>query len=318
MTEKQDTERIAEARREGLAALAIVSDPNCLPRQAASHLVGAWEALRGPPNEDDDLPSWVRRDLASAKVERREPTVKFLESCADEAALQRLSEDEMRALIQTLLARVRTHERGEATKEAADKSTFALWGRRFGAWAGIVVVFALVALRPWTYQGVGQWHGAYYPGKDFRGEPDVRREADVDFSWGALPPTDSIPSDRFAARFTTCLHLDEGVEAAFQLIADDAARLIIDGEDVIDLWDVKEGEKGEKGEKIEMPRSFGREYELDAGVHSVVVEYREEDEAAEVHFLATFDQDVPPGPLPSSMLEYPGETFDEDNPCGIE
>ena len=310
MTEKQEAERVAEARREGLAALAIVSDPNCLPRQAASHLVGAWEALRGP--EGDELESWVRGELASAKAEQRDPTVKFLETRSDRDALDKLSEDQMRGLIQTVLARVRTHERGEATKEAAEKGTLALWGRRFGAWAGIVVVFALVALRPWTYEGVGQWHGAYYPGKDFRGEPDVRREADVDFTWGALPPTDSIPSDRFAARFTTCLHLDEDVDGVFQLIADDAARLVIDGEDVIDLWEPEEGEE------VEMPQSFGREYELEAGVHTIQVEYREEDEAAEVHFLATFDPDVPPGPLPSSMLEYPGETFDEDNPCGNE
>ena len=310
MTEKQEAERVAEARREGLAALAIVSDPNCLPRQAASHLVGAWEALRGP--EGDELESWVRGELASAKAEQRDPTVKFLETRSDRDALDKLSEDQMRGLIQTVLARVRTHERGEATKEAAEKGTLALWGRRFGAWAGVVVVFALVALRPWTYEGVGQWHGAYYPGKDFRGEPDVRREADVDFTWGALPPTDSIPSDRFAARFTTCLHLDEDVDGVFQLIADDAARLVIDGEDVIDLWEPEEGEE------VEMPQSFGREYELEAGVHTIQVEYREEDEAAEVHFLATFDPDVPPGPLPSSMLEYPGETFDEDNPCGNE
>ena len=310
MTEKQEAERVAEARREGLAALAIVSDPNCLPRQAASHLVGAWEALRGP--KGDELESWVRGELASAKAEQRDPTVKFLETRSDRDALDKLSEDQMRGLIQTLLARVRTHERGEATKEAAEKGTLALWGRRFGAWAGIVVVFALVALRPWTYEGVGQWHGAYYPGKDFRGEPDVRREADVDFTWGALPPTDSIPSDRFAARFTTCLHLDEDVDGVFQLIADDAARLVIDGEDVIDLWEPEEGEE------VEMPQSFGREYELEAGVHTIQVEYREEDEAAEVHFLATFDPNVPPGPLPSSMLEYPGETFDEDNPCGNE
>lgn len=310
MTEKQEVEHVAEARREGLAALAIVSDPNCLPRQAAPHLVGAWEALRGAG--DDSLGAWVGEELSSAKAQRREATLKFLETCSDREALDRLSEDEMRGLIQTLLARVRTHERGEATNDAAQKSRLALWGRRFGAWTGIVVLFVLVALRPWTYEGVGQWHGAYYPGKDFRGEPDVRREADVDFTWGVLPPTDSIPSDRFAARFTTCLHLDEDVDAIFQLIADDAARLVIDGEDVIDLWEL------EKDEEVEMPQSFGRGYELEAGVHTIQVEYREEGASAEVHFLATFEQDVPPGPLPSSMLEYPGETFDEDNPCGNE
>ncbi len=312
MTEKLEVERVAEARREGLAALAIVSDPNCLPRQAAPHLVGAWQALRGSNDEHDDLEAWVREELASAKAEPREQTLKFLHTSSERETLDRLGEDEMRNLIQTLLARVRTHDRGEATKEATQKSALALWARRFGAWAGLVVVFGLVALRPWTYQGVGQWHGAYFPGKDFRGDPDVRREADVDFTWGVLPPTDSIPSDRFAARFTTCLHLDKDVDAAFQLIADDAAKLIIDGEDVIDLWELEEGEE------VEMPQSFGREYELEAGVHTIQVEYREEDEAAEVHFLATFDQDVPPGPLPSSMLQYPGETFDEDNPCGNE
>lgn len=299
-----------DARREGLAALAILSDPNCLPRQAAVHIAQGWTLLRGPSGEEP-LSDWLREHLAGlpqpkkAKDADAAPkSVAFAKAWQDGEVPADLAEDEARGLVKTLLGAVR-HRAGKGTQP---KARFGPLGRRAALTLGGVVAFGLVALRPWTYEGVGQWHGAYYPGKDFRGEPDTRREADVDFNWGVLPPTDSIPADRFAARWTTCLTLEEDVDAAFMLIADDGAKLLIDGEPVLDLW--------EPVEDVEMPFSHGREYPLEAGVHLIEVEYREEGDQAEVHFLATFDETIPPGPLPSSMLDYPGDDFDEENPCG--
>jgi hypothetical protein len=303
-------ETIADARREGLAALAILSDPNCLPRQAAAHIAQGWTLLRGP-SDDEQLSAWVRRHLAAAPQPKKAKgmdvsadSVRFIEAWEAGTVPPELAEDDARALVKTLLDAAAPSGAGRTPT----KARVGPLGRRAALTLGGVVAFGLLALRPWTYQGVGQWHGAYYPGKDFRGEPDTRREADVDFSWGLLPPTDSIPADRFAARWTTCLNLDKDVEASFMLIADDGAKLLIDGEVVIDLW--------EPPEDVEMPFSHGREHALTSGVHRVEVEYREEDEAAEVHLLATFDKDIPPGPLPSNSLDYPGDDFDEDDPCG--
>lgn len=303
-----ERERIEDARREAFAALAIASDRNCLPRHAAAHVRSGWAALRGPHDGDRDLAAWVKAQLASLDPKRAAATLAFVDTAGDDETLARLSDVEARELAAVLLRHLQAREYGVASVPSGLKSNARIWLKRFGLWAGGAVGFAVVALRPWEYQGVGQWHGAYYPGKDFRGEPDTRRQADVDFTWGALPPTDSIPADRFAARFTTCLRAPSDMEASFQLIADDAARLMIDGEDVIDLWEPEAG--------VEMPQSFGHTVELEAGVHALVVEYREEDEGAEVHLLATFEKGLPPGPVPSSMLEYPGEDFDEDDPCG--
>ncbi len=303
-------DRSVDARREGLAALAILSDPNCLPRQSAAHIAEGWVLLRGP-SDDGELSTWVREHLAGLpkpkKAQDANPhakSVAFIEAWESDGAPADLGEDDARALVKTLLDAVPDLGRETTTKR------FGPLGRRAALTAGGVIGLALIALRPWTYEGVGQWHGAYYPGKDFRGEPDTRREADVDFSWGILPPTDSIPADRFAARWTTCLNLDEDVDASFMLIADDGAKLLIDRQEepVLDLW--------EAPEDVEMPFSHGREYPLEAGVHLIEVEYREEGEEAEVHLLVTFDEDIPPGPLPSSMLDYPGDDFDEENPCG--
>ncbi len=305
-------DRCVEARREGLAALAIVSDPNCLPRQAAAHIAQGWTLLRGD-SDDGKLSNWLREyfeGLPKPKKAKDTATltksVVFIEAWESDTVPSDLAEDDARRLVKTLLDAA-AHSLGQ---QASSKVRVGPLSRRAALVLGGVVSFGLVALRPWTYEGVGQWHGAYYPGKDFRGEPDTRREADVDFTWGILPPTDSIPADRFAARWTTCLNVEEDTDVSFMLIADDGARLLIDrgDEPVLDLW--------EAPEDVEMPFSHGRQFSLEAGVHLIEVEYREESEEAEVHLLATFDKDIPPGPLPSNMLDYPGDDFDEENPCG--
>lgn len=305
-TQPVQADRSLDARREGLAALAILAEPNCLPRQAAAHIVEGWRLLRGS-SDDEALSSWLRDHVAGTPAAKKgaEASIAFAEAWEESGgAPSALTEDEARALVKTLLEVV---ARSSAAGAPA-KARFGPLGRRAALTLGGVVAFGLIALRPWTYEGVGQWHGAYYPGKDFRGEPDTRREADVDFHWGILPPTDSIPADRFAARWTTCLNLDEDVDASFMLIADDGAKLLIDGEVVLDVW--------EPPDDVEMPFSHGRAYALDSGVHLIEVEYHEEGEEAEVHLLVSFDEDIPPGPLPSSMLDYPGEEFDEEDPCG--
>jgi hypothetical protein len=211
-----------------------------------------------------------------------------------------------------------------------------LWARRIALWAGVAIAFLLVALRPWDWGGIGPWRAAYYPGDDLRGDPDVQREKDVDFEWGELPPTDSIPSDRFAAAFDTCLVLDEDEDWTFQLIADHGAKLIIDGEVIIDIWEPpeaagskqdknddkkeKEKEKDKDGDEKKAVEAHlvaeGAEYAFEAGVHHLRVEFIEDDGAAELHLTATNDEELPPGPIPGRLLEYPGEDLDEDQPCG--
>lgn len=314
----EDVPPLADARGQLLAATAVFADPNCGARLATPHIVHAWRSIRRALQDEDvdspedtDLSAWVSEH---AKAHLDEATTKSVAefvsthaSACDDGLARSMPNHAFDAQLNALRRFIETSAKGLPAAKRPPKTPRALWGRRLAIWGSVTLVAATIAFRPWQAVGVGQWRGAYYPGKDLRGDPDVRRVADVDFSWGLLPPTDSIPADRFAARWDTCLVLEEGQEIGVQLIADDGARLYIDDEVVLDLW--------EPPEDSELPFAHGRKVHVDAGVHAVRVEYIEEALMAEVHLVASFDPSVPPGPIPSSMLEFPGEDFDEDDPC---
>jgi hypothetical protein len=303
------------ARDEAVAAYAVAIDPGCNPALAVPHLVEGWRWFylaverEPPPSDTQTLAVWVRKQcLRSVGEARAERAGDFVEKHAPRSELRvplPLKEAEILDQLGVLRDRVDAERRRLGELPPA-YSRRALWARRIATWGGIGIAAFMIALRPWQWEGIGSWRGAYYPGYELRGDPDVRREVDVDFDWGILPPTDSIQSDRFGARFDTCLVLEEDVEATFQLIADDGARLTIDDEMVLDFL-----------EPAGVPPTvLGMEWELEAGVHHVKVEYREDDDEAQVHLLATFDPDVPPEPLPARMLEYPGDEIDDDDACG--
>jgi len=161
--------------------------------------------------------------------------------------------------------------------------------------------------------GDGLWRGAYYSQPKFMGEPDIIRDRDINFEWKQRSPSPEIPNDKISIRWDTCIELDEDQDVAFQLIADDGARLFIDDEVAIDVWKTKRS-KRRTGVHVAVK---GAELQLKRGRHHVRVEYRENVGLANVQLLASMGLVNPPSPIPAALLRYPGDDMDIDDPCGL-
>lgn len=179
--------------------------------------------------------------------------------------------------------------------------------------AGAITTTLLLIVPPLVWQiatealpGAGPWRGAYYPDRELESEPVLRRDLDVEFDFGSRGPMDEIPPDKFSIRWDTCLQLDEPTEAVFQMRANDGSRFYVDGELLIDAWD--------RNPKTHV-RGFGSAtVELGAGIHHLQAEMFESLGASSVVVVASLDGEVPK-PIPYQMLIYPGDEFDEADPC---
>jgi hypothetical protein len=311
------TQLVQAVKREMHAAHAIVADPNCDPRSALVHVIGAWRALASADLADadlspDDLKAWVVQQctpLISTKDQNASLSALpvWLDSQAREPFVAG-DENEEPAIVErsTVLGVLRLLHEVVATHHSPGKSPRArriLWARRVAAWAAVGMGFFLIATRPWELRRSGQWRGAYYPAEDFRGEPTVRRDRDIAFDWGLAPPMEDIPADRFGVRWDSCLVLDAETEAAFQLVSDDGSRLFIDGELVVDNW------------KPHKPTARGAWTKLPAGVHHLRVEYFEIEHEASIYLTATFDRKERPTSIPANLLKHPSSDMDAENPC---
>lgn len=305
------------------SAYTIIADPQCDPVTAMPHLRRAWQAVawvsRGevPPEAGSDLAAWlspehlalvpepdrgiVHGTITAVCRHPRDPEPWATAEPAPPVPHADALVPHLRVLGQLVHAqRLELHGRPAAAQLATR------WATRTALWVGGAAAFMLLALRPWQVEELGSWRGAYFPTEELDGEPDIQRVVDVDFEWGREGPTDSIPADRFSARFDTCLALDEDVEAAFQLVSDDGSRIWLDGKIVVDNWEKHK------------PTAKGKRMQLPAGVHHLRVDYFELKHDASVSLTASFDPDEPPSPIPARMLEFPGLDFDEAddaNPC---
>ncbi len=81
------------------------------------------------------------------------------------------------------------------------------------------------------------WKGEYFNNMSLAGQPVlVRDDANINFNWGVgSPEWNIVPSDRFSVRWTRSLNLTPG-RYKFTTIADDGARLWVNGQLVIDKW----------------------------------------------------------------------------------
>lgn len=105
------------------------------------------------------------------------------------------------------------------------------------------------------------WRGEYFSNSELTGAPELmRNDAAVNFNWGRSGPAPGVlPADSFAARWTRSLEFVEG-SYRWTLTADDGARLLIDGQVVLDAW------QGQTGQEVTA------QTRLEAGLHTVVVE----------------------------------------------
>ena len=165
--------------------------------------------------------------------------------------------------------------------------------------------------------GTGPWRGAYHSQPQFKGAPDIIRDQDIDFNWGRKSPAPEIPNDKISIRWDSCLTLEEDQTTAFQLVANDGARLFVDDKLVVDIWKEKPRKKADRKKKTrKLDRlSGGAEVRLEAGQHRLRVEYRENVGPARVQLLASFGLTDPPSPISADLLTYPGDHPDWKTYC---
>lgn len=130
------------------------------------------------------------------------------------------------------------------------------------------------------------WQAEYYANPVFLGQPAlVRSEGEISFDWGLGSPGEGIPVDNFSARWTGQQWMTAGTYRYF-LMADDGARLYIDGQMVINAWQVLPGQ------------DFMKQVHLAEGVHTFQVEYFEAVSDAYIHLRAEAAPGQIPLPLP--------------------
>lgn len=129
----------------------------------------------------------------------------------------------------------------------------------------------------WWEQAYGfpDWKGEYYEDIYLRGSPLlVRNDPNVTFNWGLGSPASQVPVDNFSVRWTRRVDF-EGGDTAFFAQSSDGVRVYVDGWLVLDAWqDVDNG----------LPTFTGVFRNLEAGTHTVMVEYYERGGIALIYF----------------------------------
>jgi hypothetical protein len=309
LSERPGWEQLRRAADELHAAELLTGDPIASPRTAVPHLQAFWTEL-------------VAAALAAglAKADARE-VEDWLRSCE----IAGLASRERAALLDHWRALQAGGVPQAGAMRAHTRSARALLGRmepliggvpllarkRRARWAAVGVAIVLLPVLTYTAlhteaEGEGPWRATYFSDRKLEKEATVVREADINHDWGKDAPHDAVPPDKFSARWDTCLRIDEANPLILQVNANDGARVYVDGETVIDAW-----EKAPKTRK----RGFGSaELTLEPGVHHLRVEYFDSMGAASMKFAASFDGELPV-PLPNDRLSYPGDDFDEEDPC---
>ncbi len=99
----------------------------------------------------------------------------------------------------------------------------------------------------------------------------VRDEQSLDHDWGAGSPGEGVPADNFSARWRREVEVSAGTYS-FYLLADDGARVWIDGQLLFDAW------------PADPNQIYSVQISLAQGVHIFVVEYFEAEGNARIHF----------------------------------
>jgi len=314
VTDRDDagSRTIELARQEANAALSILLDPASSASSAESHIVDSWRLLfEGassvePPADADALCAWIRASAAPLSEGARDQAAALVSELAGRqqiAPIQRGAGPGHRRLTK----HARDLQRVVDSFEPKLRSPVAIrrvWlGRGAAVLAALAVAAAfVVVIRDKADLGTGPWRGDYYPTHTFEGAPILRRDADIDFSWGRKPPLERISADLFSMRWDTCMVLREATQVHFLLTSDDGSKLFLDGETVIDLWEAKGKAKLDKA------------VELEAGVHHLRLDYFERRGSAQVVLQASVDGEKP-GPIPRGLLYYPGDNLNAEDPC---
>lgn len=136
--------------------------------------------------------------------------------------------------------------------------------------------------------------GEYFSNPDLSGEPVFKRtDADINFNWDRKSPKPNFPRENFSVRWTGTIEVPASIgDVKLSTIADDGARVWIDGKLVIDAWGPHDSATTEETAT------------LSAGVpHQIRVEYLQLQFAAHIKLLwravnspnASREAWIPPG-----------------------
>jgi len=140
----------------------------------------------------------------------------------------------------------------------------------------MVALTLLVAALPLPSQAAPllklSWRAEYYDNDSLSGAPKLAiYEAVVSHDWGHGSPALEIPSDHFSARWTSTRHFEQGTYL-FLLTVDDGARVWLDGNLIIDAWNL-----GYKTRQAQV-------YIDKTGDHELQVAYFEKTGKAQINF----------------------------------
>lgn len=132
------------------------------------------------------------------------------------------------------------------------------------------------------------WTAQYYASHDLNSSPSViTGQTGLRMNWGWGSPFPSVPTDGFAARWNTSYAFD-GSEYVIQVLADDGARVFIDGALVLNDWGASTGQ----AMRVAVRPS--------AGVHNITVEYYEAAGLALIDFQMFRVSNAPSIPNPTN------------------
>lgn len=117
------------------------------------------------------------------------------------------------------------------------------------------------------------WQVNFYGNIDMHGDSIAEREDYfIDYEWAGVSPINRVDGGQFSAIWKSCLVLSKDKNINFNLGSDDGSRLIIDGNKVIESW------------QIQGFTETSKQISLTAGAHLVEVQYYQDGGASRVKF----------------------------------
>lgn len=147
-----------------------------------------------------------------------------------------------------------------------------------------------------------EWQAQYWNNIELSGTPAVERtETAIDHNWRQGSPSPTLLPNRFSARWTAVVTLEEGTYS-FVTRSDDGVRVWVDGQRIIDDW------------MLHPPTTNAATLPLDAGEHELRIEYFENAGEAQVTFswAEVGDESVTISPLsgpPGSQVQVTARGF---------
>lgn len=304
--------QLTRAAGELHAAEVLLGDPVAPASTAVPHLRAFWQAIveaagaaklgAVSPDAVERAEVWLEAEIRGLDARTRASLAGHVRALDD--AGESLTDKQLRAhtkAARELLAKLEPMIGGMPLLTRRRRIS---WGLA-GAAIVLLPVLVITALRV-DVEGEGPWRAEYFTDRKLEDSTTILREQSIDHDWGKDGPLEAVPPDKFSVRWDTCLRIDQAATVTLQVNANDGARVLLDGQTIIDVWDKDEDTRR---------RGFGSAaLELSEGIHHLRVEYFESLGAASIKLAASFDGE-PPAAIPSDRLLYPGDSFDEEDPC---